>query len=52
MVWSGDDGSVGSGDKSADVGECNCDVEDGSVEAGVTACGDAGQCNSDFAIPG
>jgi hypothetical protein len=51
VVWLGGDGSVGGGDKSADVGEGNCDFDDGSIERGSTACGAAGQCNSDFAIP-
>jgi hypothetical protein len=52
VVWSGGDGSVGGGDKSADVGECNCDFDDGSVGRDARSCGGAGQCNSDFAIPG
>jgi hypothetical protein len=52
VVWSGGDGSVGGGAKSADVGEGNCGFDAGSVERDATACGGAGQCNFDFAIPG
>ncbi len=37
MVWSGGDSLVGGGAKSAEVGESNCDFDDGSVERGSTA---------------
>jgi len=52
VVWLGGDGSVGGGTKSADGGEGNCGFDAGSVERDATACCGAGQCNSDFAIPG